>query len=390
MPDERPQYFANGDFDRVANDIISSPRRGKPENFDFLFKINEKQQEYYTKCFKHLIKTTQGGKIDMNGALCGADERIVAFFKRSSLDVGSLSKIWSLADVNEDGWLELAEFSIAMHLVVLKVKGEVPIPDVLPDFCRPAMTPQRGSEPPFVHSSWAPSPSPLPDKPIIKQFSDTPPLLVDSRPTAIKHSALMALKSPSGPPPAPPHRPQSKGHGRSASLDLKMIAFNNGIRPFPPSSLALWSTTANSEVAEDQEISSNIATTSTNFASFPGTPDSLLTVPPPIPQRTSPSPLLKKSPVSGISVGTQTELKIYDEEEVRQFITGMDGKMEHLIGEELEAQEGKGVERWSKRCEALRQQNAELELERARLAQVRIQLEIRIQEFQDRLKMSSV
>ena len=33
-----------------------------------------------------------------------------------------LFRIWSLSDVNEDGWLDLNEFSIAMHLIVLKVK----------------------------------------------------------------------------------------------------------------------------------------------------------------------------------------------------------------------------------------------------------------------------
>lgn len=87
------------------------------------------------------------GAVDLSGALCGADQRIVAFFKRSSLDVAALSKIWSLADVNEDGWLDLNEFSIAMHLVVLRVKGEVPIPDALPSFAKPPLSVQRGAAP---------------------------------------------------------------------------------------------------------------------------------------------------------------------------------------------------------------------------------------------------
>lgn len=31
-------------------------------------------------------------------------------------------KVWSLSDVNEDGYLDLNEFSTAMHLIVLHLK----------------------------------------------------------------------------------------------------------------------------------------------------------------------------------------------------------------------------------------------------------------------------
>ncbi|CAI2352495.1 unnamed protein product [Caenorhabditis sp. 36 PRJEB53466] len=397
---KKSQYFSNGDFEKVAADIISSPRRLKHsspgDSSDSLFRISEKQQEYYSKCFRHLIKSTQGA-VDLSGALCGADQRIVAFFKRSSLDVASLSKIWSLADVNEDGWLDLSEFSIAMHLVVLRVKGEVPIPDALPSFAKPPMTAQRersqssrstterGPVPVLV----SPSPTPWAGAPAIKQFSDTPPLLVDSRPTAIKHSALLALKSPSGPPPIPPVRPQQRGHNRSASLDLKLIALNNGKvssdpSVHPPNTLSLWSSHS-----DPQPVSST--TTTATFASFPGTPDS---IPPPIPQRITPSPLPKvieeekeKEREKRTSDSeTQTEGVFYAEEEVETFFGNLGHQIDDLLGEEIGASDGQGLERWSKRCTALRQQNAELEAERARLAQVRIQLEIRLQEFEERSK----
>lgn len=62
------------------------------------------------------------GYSDINGAICGANEHVVEFFKRSSLDREKLSKIWSLSDVNEDGYLDLNEFSAAMHLIVLHIK----------------------------------------------------------------------------------------------------------------------------------------------------------------------------------------------------------------------------------------------------------------------------
>lgn len=400
--DKKSSYFSNSDFEKVAADIISSPRRLKHASpaEDSLFKITPKQQEYYTKCFRHLIKTTQGA-VDLSGALCGADTRIVAFFKRSALDMGSLSKIWSLADVNEDGWLDLNEFSIAMHLVVLKVKGEVPIPEVLPIFARPPMTEPR-VEKETLESAPSVSPAAVSvsrsegknssnwtSQPVIKQFSDTPPLLVDSRPTAIKHSALLALKSPLGPPPPPPSHPQPhKGHNRSASLDLKLIgasssAVKNGSNSqAPPTTLSLWSS-HHSDPA--QPNSTSTTTTTTTFASFPATPDS---IPPPIPQRITPSPLPRviEEEKRLADASTQTSGVFYSKEEVEKFFTEIGGQVNDLLGEETMATEGEGIERFNKRCAALRIQNAELETERARLAQVRIQLDLRVQELEERSK----
>lgn len=408
--DKKSSYFSNSDFEKVAADIISSPRRLKHTSpaEDSLFKITSKQQDYYTKCFRHLIKTTQGA-VDLSGALCGADSRIVAFFKRSALDMVSLSKIWSLADVNEDGWLDLNEFSIAMHLVVLKVKGEVPIPETLPIFARPPLTEPRGDKEP--QEAVAPSVSPAAvsmsrsegknsnwttNQPIIKQFSDTPPLLVDSRPTAIKHSALLALKSPLGPPPPPPARPQQRGHNRSASLDLKLIASSSSNKSkqssdtvngqAPPTTLSLWSS-HHSDPTQPNSVSTT-STTTTTFASFPATPDS---IPPPIPQRITPSPLPRvieeEKRVTTADSSTQTSGSFYSEEDVKSFFSKIGDQIDDLLGEELVATEqGEGIERFNKRCAALRIQNAELEAERARLAQVRIQLEIRVQEFEERSK----
>ncbi|CAD6186604.1 unnamed protein product [Caenorhabditis auriculariae] len=401
----KKQYFANGDFEKVAADIISSPRRVKPieETLDdTLLTISEKQQEYYSKCFKHLLKTTQGSQ-EMNGAVFGGDQRVVEFFKRSALDFASLSKIWSLSDVNEDGWLDLAEFSIAMHLVVLKVKGEVPIPNVLPAAARPPYTPPRISSgllsasqssqcsaTPSISSiskmktspSWNPEPSSTIDAftspPAIKQFSDTPPLLVDSRPTAIKHSALLSLKSPSGPPPAPPPRPQQRGHARSASLDLKLIALNNG-RVLNQSTLATPTAASRSNIAGETSDSNGLLSPR---SPVPPSSNSVAEGPPPVPLRASPPEKIS----SLIHASTQTESRVFDEEDVRRFIQGFGGQMDDLLGEDLDAIDGEGPDRWGKRCLALRKQNAEMEAERARLAQVRLQLEIRLQEFEERSK----
>lgn len=62
------------------------------------------------------------GVMDMKGAVHGANEKVVDFFKKSNLGTETLSRIWALSDVNEDGFLDLAEFSAAMHLIVLNLK----------------------------------------------------------------------------------------------------------------------------------------------------------------------------------------------------------------------------------------------------------------------------
>ncbi|KAK6037421.1 hypothetical protein COOONC_25074 [Cooperia oncophora] len=179
----------------------------------------------------------------------------------------------------------------------------------------------------------------------LAEFSDVPPLLVDSRPTAVKQTVpLLALKSPCGPPPQPPPRPQQRGHTRSANR-----------RPSD-------STT----VATDYSTGLSIS------ASIPTAP------PPPVPQRVSPpAPIPRKSSTAE----AQTEGRYVDEKDVEQFIAQFDTQIADLLGEEEDATLGKGVERWARRCEGLRAQNAELEAERARMAQVRIQLELRLQEM---------
>lgn len=41
---------------------------------------------------------------------------------KSRLDNTTLSRIWALSDVNEDGFLNHGEFITAMHLIVLHLK----------------------------------------------------------------------------------------------------------------------------------------------------------------------------------------------------------------------------------------------------------------------------
>lgn len=53
------------------------------------------------------------------------------FFEKSRIPVEELRHIWQLCDVTRDGALDVAEFTAAMHLVVLR-RNNIPIPSVLP------------------------------------------------------------------------------------------------------------------------------------------------------------------------------------------------------------------------------------------------------------------
>ncbi|XP_066935025.1 ralBP1-associated Eps domain-containing protein 1-like isoform X3 [Clytia hemisphaerica] len=85
-------------------------------------RITQEQREYYTNQFKSL----QPNEDDV---IKGPQAR--DFFLKSNLAMETLSKIWHLSDLDKDGALNLEEFQIAMHLVVL-IKHGYELPMVLP------------------------------------------------------------------------------------------------------------------------------------------------------------------------------------------------------------------------------------------------------------------
>ena len=57
---------------------------------------------------------------------------------KSKLPNSVLGKIWKLADVDRDGFLDRDEFALAMHLINVKVEGN-DLPEVLPNHLRPPL-----------------------------------------------------------------------------------------------------------------------------------------------------------------------------------------------------------------------------------------------------------
>ena len=50
---------------------------------------------------------------------------------KSKLPNNVLGKIWKLSDVDKDGLLDADEFSLAMHLINVKLDGELSGPELL-------------------------------------------------------------------------------------------------------------------------------------------------------------------------------------------------------------------------------------------------------------------
>ncbi|XP_001635963.2 actin cytoskeleton-regulatory complex protein PAN1 isoform X2 [Nematostella vectensis] len=73
-----------------------------------------------------------------NGFLSGEQAR--SLFIRSRLPLAELSKIWKLADVTRDIFLDVSEFATAMHLIQLRLKG-FDIPEKLPSTLAPVRVP---------------------------------------------------------------------------------------------------------------------------------------------------------------------------------------------------------------------------------------------------------
>lgn len=55
---------------------------------------------------------------------------------KSKLPNSVLSKIWKLSDVDCDGFLDIEEFALAMHLINIKIDGNE-LPNILPDHLIP-------------------------------------------------------------------------------------------------------------------------------------------------------------------------------------------------------------------------------------------------------------
>lgn len=86
-----------------------------------LFTISPDQKTKYEVQFKKICPT--------GDLISGPQARELML--QSGLPHKILAHIWSLSDVDSDGQMDINEFSIALHLIALKMKG-VELPQILP------------------------------------------------------------------------------------------------------------------------------------------------------------------------------------------------------------------------------------------------------------------
>lgn len=86
-----------------------------------LFTISPDQKTKYEVQFKKICPT--------GDLVSGTQARELML--QSGLPHKTLAHIWNLSDVDADGKMDINEFSIALHLIALKMKG-VELPQVLP------------------------------------------------------------------------------------------------------------------------------------------------------------------------------------------------------------------------------------------------------------------
>uniref|UniRef100_A0A673Z038 Intersectin-1 n=1 Tax=Salmo trutta TaxID=8032 RepID=A0A673Z038_SALTR len=153
------------------------------------------------------------------------------FFLQSGLPPPILAQIWALADMNNDGKMDMHEFSIAMKLIKLKLQGHPLPPSLPPSMKQPPPPPTApfgvGMSPPLV-SSVPPSVPPMANGVPMTGFShqgmaqsalllDTP-LNIESRVLVNDSEALCA--------PVPPQPPIDWAVPSSSRLKYRQL-FNS-------------------------------------------------------------------------------------------------------------------------------------------------------------------
>ncbi|KAM3955170.1 LOW QUALITY PROTEIN: dynamin associated protein 160 [Aphomia sociella] len=148
----------------------------------------------------------------VNGALTG--EQAKRFMLQSQLPPPILGAIWTLADTNADGKLDLREFSIACKIINLKLHG-IEVPKSLPPSLLASLSPQ-GQQKQFTPPAKPPIPPmpTMPQQPLISGLPSQPTnqsLLGDfgNQPLISTAPAQPLPTAPIVPPMVPPSKPVS-------------------------------------------------------------------------------------------------------------------------------------------------------------------------------------
>uniref|UniRef100_A0A182MSE0 EF-hand domain-containing protein n=1 Tax=Anopheles culicifacies TaxID=139723 RepID=A0A182MSE0_9DIPT len=112
-----------------SSDRHSSDEDEQEIDLEYFYQISQTQKDYYLKQFRTI-------QPDVHGLVTGPVARV--FFEKSRIPIDELRHIWQMCDVTRDGALNLAEFTAAMHLVVLR-RNNIPVPATLPPCLLPSL-----------------------------------------------------------------------------------------------------------------------------------------------------------------------------------------------------------------------------------------------------------
>ncbi|RDX42687.1 EF-hand [Lentinus brumalis] len=164
----------------VPSEPVAGPSSGVP--LSALQPITSHDRAKFRKIFK--------GSGAQNGILGGQQAREV--FMKSRLPWNTLSEIWALADTRRRGFLDVADFTIAMYLIQALMTGRLTtVPTSLPQSLYEEAARQ------------SPSPSPSPSYHTLQQPTLPPP--PPPHPSRTAHPTSPFAGSP--PPPPPPRHP---------------------------------------------------------------------------------------------------------------------------------------------------------------------------------------
>uniref|UniRef100_A0A674D6G1 Intersectin-1 n=1 Tax=Salmo trutta TaxID=8032 RepID=A0A674D6G1_SALTR len=168
------------------------------------------------------------------------------FFLQSGLPPPILAQIWALADMNNDGKMDMHEFSIAMKLIKLKLQGHPLPPSLPPSMKQPPLTLPPPPTAPFgMHGlrvmPGLPAVPPLPmppmpgvgmSPPLVSSVPPSVPPLANGAPmTGFSHPGMAQSASYCSPPlhlsaPVPPQPPTDWAVPSSSRLKYRQL-FNS-------------------------------------------------------------------------------------------------------------------------------------------------------------------
>uniref|UniRef100_A0A8W7PEG9 EF-hand domain-containing protein n=1 Tax=Anopheles coluzzii TaxID=1518534 RepID=A0A8W7PEG9_ANOCL len=114
-----------------SSDRHSSDEDEQEIDLEYFYQISQTQKDYYLKQFRTI-------QPDVHGLVSDRLRGKLVFFEKSRIPIDELRHIWQMCDVTRDGALNLAEFTAAMHLVVLR-RNNIPVPATLPPCLLPTL-----------------------------------------------------------------------------------------------------------------------------------------------------------------------------------------------------------------------------------------------------------